>query len=214
MPTNDSSTGGYLSPSSTNGDLNDLALAKFLQQIVVGITGMPGNMVRPRWQPEPPNIPDFTSNWAAIGPGNRKRDPFSAVIHNPSGDGSNTVVRNRTMDILCSFYGPSSETNSELLAMGLELPQNREAMQLAGFALVSGAGDSTIVPVLIKERWQYRVDIPFTIRQQQQYTYPILNLEGIQVDLQALDTSLSSSDITVEIGGYGADGYGDNPYGQ
>ena len=55
MP-NDSSTGGFLLASSVNGDLNDNALIDFLQTVVVGITGFPGAMVRPR-QAEPPNIP-------------------------------------------------------------------------------------------------------------------------------------------------------------
>lgn len=169
----DSSTGGYLSPSSTGGDLNDASLSQFLQQVVVGIVGLPGSMVRPRWQAEPPNIPDFGANWAAIGPGPRKRDSYS---HTQANGENVTVIRNRTMDILCSFYGPSAEANSELLAMGLEVAQNREVMQLAGFNLVSGAGDSTIVPVLIKQRWQYRVDVPFAIRQQQKYTYSVLDL--------------------------------------
>lgn len=213
---NDSSTGGYLVPSSTN-DLNDQALARFLQQIVVGIVGLPGKMVRPRWQPEPPNIPDFGTNWAAIGPGARKRDPFSAIVHNPNdadGNGSSTVIRNRTMDVICSFYGPLAETNSELLAMGLELSQNREVMQLAGFNLVGGVGDSAIVPIQIKERWQYRVDIPFTVRQQQKYTYPILNLEGIQATIETLDVTVTSDEIEVTAAGYGVDGYGTNTYGE
>jgi len=195
MP-NDSSTGGYLTPSSTN-DLNDKALAQFLQQVVVGIVGLPGNLVRPRWQPEPPNIPDFGTNWAAIGPGPRKRDPFAAVVNNPAA-GNATVVRNRTMEILCSFYGPAAEANSELLAMGLEVPTNRGVMQLQGFNIISGAGDSTVVPFKDKGRWQYRVDIPFTVRQQQKYVYPILNLVGAQVQMNAQgDGSTFTQEITV-----------------
>jgi hypothetical protein len=192
MP-NDSSTGGYLTPTSNN-DLNDIALAKFLQQIVVGIVGLPGNMVRPRWQAEPPNIPDFGTNWAAIGPGSRKREEFSYTRANGT---STTVVRNRTMDILCSFYGPLAETNSEILAMGLEVSQNREVMQLAGFNIIGGAGDSVIVPDQRKMRWQYRVDIPFTIRQQQQYTYAVLDLLSAQgtITLQS-GTELITEDIS------------------
>ena len=195
MP-NDSSTGGYIQPSSTGGDLNDQALAQFLQQIVVGITGLPGSMVRPRWQAEPPNIPDFGTNWAAIGPGARKREPFAAVIHSPTGDGSSKVIRNRQIDVLCSFYGPAAEANSELLANGLEVPQNREAMQLAGFNLVSAADGPIIAPALLKQRWQYRADVTFTLRQQQQYTYSVLNLEGAAatVYVEGFTDSITVSD--------------------
>ncbi len=85
-------------------------------------------------------MPDFGIDWAAIGPGRRKRDAFAAIVHGGSGDAStSTVIRNREMEIQCSFYGPNAEANSELLAMGLEVPQNREAMSVAGFGLVAGA---------------------------------------------------------------------------
>jgi hypothetical protein len=80
--------------------------------------------------------------------------------------------------VLCSFYGPNAEGNAELLAMGLEVPQNREAMQLQGFNIIGGAGDSIFAPAMIKQLWYTKVDIGFTVRQQQQYTYPLLNLLG------------------------------------
>jgi hypothetical protein len=216
MP-NDSSTGGYLSPTSTGGDRNDQALNRFLQQVVVGIVGLPGNMVFPRWQDEPPNVPDHGVNWASIGRSSRKRDGFSATIHNPNdneGNGSSTVVRNQIIQVLCSFYGPNAEANSELLAMGLEVRQNREVMQLAGYNLIGGAGDSVIAPAKIKNRWTYRVDIPFAVRAQQKYTYPVLNVENVQVTTVADDgstESVNTGSFTLE--GFGVEGYGENPYG-
>lgn len=210
---NDSSTGGYLVPTSTGSDLNDIALATFLQGVVVGITGLPGNMVRPRYQLEPPNVPDLGINWAAISRGTAKRDPFAAVIHIGAGDGDDLVVRNRTVEVLCSFYGPAAETNGELLAMGMEVAQNREAMRAAGFALVGGVGDAVIAPAQIKGKWTYRVDIGFTVRQQQQYTYPILNLEAIQATLTS-DAMATTETISAVAGGYGGDGFGENQYGQ
>ena len=94
------------------------------------------------------------------------------------------VVRNRLIPILCSFYGPAAEANAELLAMGFEIPQNRETMQLAGFNLVGGAGSTVIAPALIKTQWYPKADIPFTIRQQQKYTYSVLDLVGAQATLE------------------------------
>ena len=60
--TNTSATGGFLSPLSTPAPLEDQALADFFQQYVAGITGIAGNLVRPRWQAEPPNIPQVASD--------------------------------------------------------------------------------------------------------------------------------------------------------
>jgi len=183
MP-NDSSTGGYLSPSSVNGDLNDQALADFLQGIVVGITGLPGPMVRPRFQAEPPDPPDLGTNWAAIGPGQRKRDDYSTVKQQAE---NTVVIRNRELEVLCSFYGPAAETNGELLANGFEVPQNRETMRAQGFMLISGVAGPVIAPAIIKGQWYYRADYSFWVRQQQQYTYPVLTLESATatLDLQS-----------------------------
>jgi hypothetical protein len=214
MP-NDSSSGGYLTPSSVNGDLNDTALIVFLQQVVVGITGLPGNMVRPRWQPEPPNIPDFGTNWAAIGPGATRRDVYS---YSKTDGLSTTVVRNRVMDILCSFYGPLAATNSEIFAMGLEVAQNREVMQLAGFNIIGGAGDAIPLPILTKQRWQYRVDIPFTLRQQQTYTYSVLTLLSATgtITLQSGGSEFITEEITSEDPGTGYNSglYNEGGYGR
>jgi hypothetical protein len=187
----DSSTGGYLLPTSTNGDLNDVALAVFLQALVVGVTGLPGPLVRPRWQPEPPAEPDFGTNWASVGPsGEIDRDHFSASIHQ-SADGvsSTTEVSNRVIPVLCSFYGPLAATNFELLANGLKVPQNREMIQLAGFNLVAGVTGPTPVPIQQKNRWTYRVDGSFRIRQQQAYTYQVFDLVAATATLNAAEGS-------------------------
>lgn len=181
--TNDSSTGGYLAPIAINGDLNDGALIDFLQAVVVGITGIQGSLVRPRWQAEPTNIPDPGTNWCAIGPDqSRNRESYSARFK----DSPTTmvVVRNRLIPILCSFYGPAAEANSELLAMGFEVPQNRETMQLAGFALVGGVGPTIIVPALIKTQWYPKADVSFVVRQQQKYSYPILDVASAQATME------------------------------
>lgn len=195
---NDSSTGGYLQPGSRNSELNDLALRVFLQSIVVGITGMPGNLVRPRWQAEPPNIPVFGTDWAAIGVTNRKRDTFSAVIHQGltnNGNGQDVVYRNQILEILASFYGPNAESNSELFAMGFEVAQNREVLHLAGFGLI-GVDDAITTSELVNERWLPRIDVPFSLRRGQLYTYPVLNLIGATASATD-DTASVSVAVTV-----------------
>jgi hypothetical protein len=178
---NDSSTGGFLAPSSTNNDLNDAALYDFLQSVIVGVTGIAGNLVRPRFQPEPPNVPDLGITWAAVGPSQRNRDSYSAIIQKATGA---IVVRNRTLGIIASFYGPQAETYGELLANGLEIPQNRDALKLNGFNLVSGVSGPIIAPAILKGQWYYRADYTFSVRQQQQYTYPILTVESAQATLE------------------------------
>lgn len=194
-----------------NIELNDKDLARFLQQIVVGVTSMTGSVVFPRWQLNPPNQPDATVDWAAIGCTRRTRDTFAAVIHstdpNDFFDSTDTIYRNQILEILVSFYGPNAEQNSEVFAMGLSLEQNRYTMQLNGFALVE-VSDSLIVPALIKEQWIMGIDVPFRLRRQQAYQYPVPNLKGAQGTIQEGATT----EKIAAIPGYGQFEYANLPF--
>jgi len=135
--------------------------------------------VRPRWQPEPPDLPDFGTTWAAIGEVSRVPETYAADFHfcenDTRGNGYDLLVRNEEIELLISFYGPLAGTYAGLLRDGIQISQNREKMLLAGFGLVS-TGDPVTVPELIKERWWYRVDQPFIVRRQIQRKYDVLNL--------------------------------------
>lgn len=67
MNTNTSATGGYLLPAKQFPLPGNLSFRQFLQQIFVGVSGLPGNLVFPRWQIAPPKQPDISTNWLAIG---------------------------------------------------------------------------------------------------------------------------------------------------
>jgi hypothetical protein len=180
-------------------EVNDLNINRFLQQVVTGVTGMDPQLVRPRWQPEPPNQPDFGTDWAAIGEISRTREPFAAVLHfTPLYPELpyDAVIRNQILEILCSFYGPNCEANNELFAMGLSLAQNREVLFLNGFGLVE-VMESVNVPALIKGRWMSGWDTRFRIRRQQVYQYPVGNL--IEADLTLVtDVPASTTKIVAK----------------
>jgi hypothetical protein len=154
-------------------------LHRFLQQIVVGITGLPGAMVRPRWQPEPPNQPLAGVDWAAIGVKDRSQDTFAynSIQYVDANTITLTVYRTQTLNIMCKFYGPNSEANAELLSMGFQLGQNREVMALSGFSFVE-ATEPVNVPEQVNEQWLYGVEVGFSLRRQQLYTYSVLTLLG------------------------------------
>lgn len=64
----DSSTGGYLQPTPVIPQMpGGLSLRQFLQTVFVGISGLPPELVRPRWQKNPPKQPDIDTNWMAFG---------------------------------------------------------------------------------------------------------------------------------------------------
>lgn len=171
----DSSTRGFLAPAIEPAPLEDDALDDFLQAIVVGITGLSGTLVRPRYQKVTPNTPECDVDWAAIGVMHRRADTFAAELHEGAGEGSSTMIRHEELDLLCSFYGPNAQAYGARLRDGISIAQNREELTRAGMGLVS-VGDIVRAPDLLKNQWRNRGDLPLTIRREIRRVYPVLNL--------------------------------------
>lgn len=172
----DSSVAGYLGPSGAQ--LDDTALEDFLHDVVAGITGLDGTLVRPRWQEEPPNWPPFRTNWVSIGVASTTPDTFAYENHLPDGEGSDDMRRHEVFDLACSFYGPDADAMADTLRDGFQVAQNRTALFMAGMGLVS-CGPSTAAPVLLKERWLNRTDMVVTIKREIRRTYPVLNILSV-----------------------------------
>ena len=191
--TNTSSTGGYLLPESTPAPLEGQALIDFFQEWIVGLTGLPGKMVRPRWQHEPPNIPTEGTDWLAFGITNRASDTFAVELHEPLGPDYNQIRRHEVLDILVSIYGPNADSYAQLLREGMALAQNREPLSLNSMGLVS-SGSVQTVPELVKDKWYYRVDMPFSIRRQIVRDFRVLSLASAvgTVDNEKYLTSINA----------------------
>jgi hypothetical protein len=183
MAGNDSSTGGYLSPAVASPPLEDDALTAIFQQMIVGITALPGNMVRPRWQPNPPKQPEPTVNWCALGIAVQTPDDGPAIVHDGSGNGSDTYIRHEQIDVLASFYGPSAMQNAQLLSDGLAIPQNLEQLKANDMNSVD-TGVIRAAPDLINEQWVRRYDIQLTFRRKITRTYAVLNILTAQGTVQ------------------------------
>ncbi len=192
--TNTSATGGPLVPETSPAPLEGRALLRFFQQIIVGITGLDGTVVRPYWQEEPPTVPDAGVAWAAFKITRRPSDeyPFVGRYYYQAEDGNDYLQRHEALDILTTFYdtgstglddsGGLADSYASLLRDGLAVPQNREPLFLAGMGLVR-IGDLITVPVIFKRRWQNRVDFEFTVRRQIDRAYPVLPLVGATGDI-------------------------------
>lgn len=181
MPTN-SSTGGYLAPVGEQ-PIDDAALDAVLQRYVSGVTGLPGAMVRPRWQPTVPKQPAVDVNWCAIGVQDDEQDPVASIIHDPTGEGSDTLQRNEVLTVLASFYGPGAKGLARIFADGIQIPQNQEAIAAEGLAFVDS--DRVIAaPELLNEQWIRRYDLSFRLRRQVVRTYAVLNVESAQATLK------------------------------
>ncbi|WP_250512696.1 hypothetical protein [Caballeronia sp. INDeC2] len=178
---NDSSTGGYLAPVDAQPPPEDAALDAIFQQLVVGVTGLPGSLVRPRWQPVVPKQPEANVNWCAIGVSDQTPDASPAIQHNPAGDGSDTYIRHEDIDVMCSFYGPGAKGFAQMLVDGLCIAQNIEQIKARGMAFVS-TSLIRAAPDLVNEQWIRRYDLTLHFRRAVTRTYAVLNILSAQPD--------------------------------
>ncbi|MBB4017380.1 hypothetical protein GGR16_002409 [Chelatococcus caeni] len=197
---NDSSTGGYLVPDGPPAPqpLQDDALDDFFQGLIVGLTGLPGPMVRPRWQPKPPKQPPADADWCAIGIVNVTPDDNAYVGHVPDGaggEGVDQLQRHEVLDILASFYGPNRQHYAGMARDGLSIAQNREPLFHADMGFV-GVGPLIAAPEFANQQWIKRSDFTIQVRRQVTRVYPVRNLLSAQGEFIA-DNGLSQS-FTVE----------------
>lgn len=181
MSHNTSATGGYLSPSLA---MSQTALEDELHALIAGITQLPANLVRPRWQPDPPRVPDQDVNWCAFGITLFDPQNFAEVRHHGHGDGRDELVEYEDMNLLASFYGPGHLDLARQLKAGMHIPQNRAKLRPAGIAFIK-AGAVTHLPEAVALQWRARADLPLHFRLETRRFYAVLNILKVQGGLNA-----------------------------
>ena len=170
MP-NTSATGGYL--QQVVGPVDGLDLRRFLGTVLVGVSGLAPEMVRPSWQQNPPPVPNIDTDWMAFGITARRADNDPYQVEKD--DGQRTIMsRHEELDILLTFYGPNCLQLAAEVRDGFELTQNTESLLLAGMAYID-LSDIVHAPELVNERFYDRTDATLTIRREVRREYRILN---------------------------------------
>lgn len=170
--TTNSGTGGYLTPTASAAAYDD-ALDDLLQTVFVGLTGLPGANVRPRFQAKPPKQLPGSVDWCAVGVMEIIQDDTPAI--SPTIDGGATLQRHESIHVLASFYGPNAGALARQAADGLALVQNNEVLMLQ---LMTYVNNDTIrqVPELVGEQWIRRMDLPVHFRRQVKRAYAVQSL--------------------------------------
>lgn len=193
MP-NTSATGGYLLPGGPALP-EDSDLDAILQRAIVGVTGLPGDMVRPRWQPVTPKQPEPAVNWCAFGVNRRTVQDGPYIRHIDTGNGTDELSRHEDIVLLCTFYGPASQKFAMLLRDGLYIPQNMEALKADGVSFID-CGDLVAVPELYNQQWVRRFDLSATFRRKVSRTYQVQNIIAADIALNN-DTGAVNEFFTV-----------------
>ncbi len=176
---NTSATGGYLTPNYAIAPTIDDDFIDIIQEMVCGISGIDGHLMFPRWQIDPPGMPDYTVTWGALGVQERRADTYPSTIHVSEGDGHDILIRQEEVDVLVTFYGPSCGTYVLQLREGLRINQNIEILANNGMALVE-TSDIASTAEIVNQRWLSRYDITLTIRRYIQLIYGIQNVKSAQ----------------------------------
>lgn len=198
MTPNNSSTGGYLVPAAQGPYPGSLTFQQFLQSVFVGISGLDGTLVRPSWQKNPPKQPDGDVNWMAFGVSQIQGDANAYVGLDASNN--NTTLRHEELEVLCSFYGPSSESIGSQVRDGFQIPQNLEGLRAANMGFKE-ASLLRHVPELVNELWIDKWVMNVYLRREIMRVYPILTFLSAQGTIKAMigpTPSLKTINVNVE----------------
>lgn len=174
---NTSASGGilqsYPQPPVLDTRPAGLTLLQFIQTLLVGLSALPGSLVRPSWQIAPPKEPDVTENWAAFGLGDIVTEGFTYITP-PDGGNTTTAARQELISVSISVYGPNAMNIITLIRDGFQIPQNVTSLLIAnmGYAYDTPARH---VPDFVNERWNDRYIMEVFLRRVVQRTYPILD---------------------------------------
>jgi hypothetical protein len=170
---------GYLQPDPPIVPSLDNDFIDVIQEMVCGITGIDGHLLFPRWQNNPPTMPEYNVTWGALGFSEAHSDVFAAIIHDSNNEGRDILFRQVEIDVTVTFYGPNSGLYMAMLRDGLQIAQNREVMYSHGMAFVESS-HVTANSELVNQRWTSRYDIVITIRRMVILTYNVQNLLSSQ----------------------------------
>jgi len=141
---------------------------------------MEETMVRPRWQLQPPNLPDVGIDWCAVGVlDTRPLGIYPATWPFLYGDPDNLVQyqRHEEFELMCSFYGPQADAYASNLHDGACVWQNYHVLKRVGIKLVE-VHESRHAPELVRNQWLNRVDKEITFRRIIRKNYPIFTVVG------------------------------------
>lgn len=190
MTANTSSSGGYLLP--TVDPVDDDALDDLFAAAVVGLTGLTGDLVRPRWQAVAPRQPAADVTWCAVGVTDEDPDDNAYVEHDPAGAaglGQDNLSRNEEITVLTTFYGPGAKGAAKRVRDGLAIAQNREKLQDSYISFVN-ADTIRAVPELVNGQWVKRYDLALHFRRTviRAYAVETIAVADVEVDNDSYQT--------------------------
>lgn len=174
----DSTIDEYISPSGIVA--HDQELEDIFQIFIVGITSLPGQFVRPRWQPEPPSMPAIGTNWCAFAVRSIALDngPYFEQ-HTDDMDS----IRHEELELMLSFYGNNGQSIANIFKYGLGIPQNIDQIRQHKIKF-NGCSDIRAAPDFLNNQYVHRFDVVATFRRKTKRTYAVKTFLDYQVNIK------------------------------
>lgn len=175
----DSATGGYIAPSGSVA--YDQNLEDIFQAFIVGITSLQGQFVRPRWQEDPPPMPEKGQNWCAFGV--KSTQPDDGPYFNQNDNESMDSIRHESIDLVLSFYGNSGQSFANIFKDGLGIPQNIAQLREHKIKFI-GCGEIITAPDFLNNQYVHRYDLTATFGRKTTRTFAVKSFASFEIDFK------------------------------
>ena len=175
---NTSATGGYILPDG-GAVPNDQELEDIFQALIKGVTGLSGQMVRPRFQVKPPPVPAVGVDWVAFGIKSQRLDDGPYFDQH---DENASSIRHETIELILSFYGNNGQRFAKLFTDGTAIPQNIDQLKPHKIKFI-GVSDVLTAPDLINEQYVHRYDLVASFRRKTKRTYAIKTFNSFEIKI-------------------------------
>lgn len=168
----DSATGGYITPSG--GSAYDQELEDIFQAFIVGITTLPGDMVRPRFQTEPPPMPAVGEDWCAFAV--KSITPDDGPYFDQK-DETMDSIRHEELTLFLSFYGDHGQSIANVLQAGLGIPQNIAQLRAQKIKFLK-VGEIITAPDFLNNQYVHRYDLTAVFKRKTLRTFAVKSFVG------------------------------------
>ncbi|WP_423854275.1 phage neck terminator protein [Acinetobacter guillouiae] len=166
----DSASGGYITP--TGGSAYDQELEDIFQAFIVGITSLPGLMVRPRFQKDPPPMPAIGVDWCAFAV--KSIIPDDGPYFDQQ-DETMDSIRHEELTLFLSFYGDHGQSIANVLKDGLAIPQNIAQLKAQQIKFIS-TGEIITAPDFLNNQYVHRYDLTAVFKRKTSRTFAVKSL--------------------------------------
>ncbi|MEG2566694.1 MAG: hypothetical protein RSA84_10855 [Acinetobacter sp.] len=173
----DSTVDGYIPPVGVVE--YDQELEDIFQGLIVGVTSLQGDLVRPRWQQDPPPMPAIGENWCAFGVKSIRADDSPYFYQNAEDMDS---VRHEGIELMLSFYGNQGQSIANIFKDGLTIPQNIAQLRQQKIKYI-GCSEIVTAPDFLNQQYVHRYDLVASFRRKTMRTYAIKTFNSFEIKI-------------------------------